>query len=257
MPAYVFEQGGGHLSAQYTITLKSLLDNYFDLGLNKYPIFDENYRITLNTKLINYYLPYEIGMETAPLFKQRLNQAMALIMPLYNQYYEAESYKIDPLTNFKSTENYDRNRGDKTHRSDSAHSDAENNTKRTDDNVSTRDTSTDTFGIRQDTPQTNVTRQDINNGLYASETNQADGTENERGTDNRNVNEDNTGRADSTLDSNINVATTEDYIRTISGYRGVSPQNLINELYSSFVNIDQMIIEDPKIRECFMLVYHI
>lgn len=264
MPAYNYTAEGGHLSSKYTILLKTLLDNYFDLGLDKYPIFDEKYRVTLNTKLINRYILYEIGWETPHLFKQRLNQVMEEIMPLYNQYYEADLYEIDPLTNYKSTENYDMTRGDKTNRADKAHSDAENKTDRNDTTDRTEDRTgesnknTDTFTITNDTPQTRITRQNLNDGIFASETGQADGNENVTDKDNSKINqklksdEQNTGSADSTLDSNISVDTTQDYIRTLSGYRGVSPQYLLNELYDSFVNIDQMIIEHEMIKRLFM-----
>ena len=37
--------------AKYTVTIKSLLDNNFNFGLDSYPIFDENYRETLNENI--------------------------------------------------------------------------------------------------------------------------------------------------------------------------------------------------------------
>ena len=55
--------------AHYTITIRSLIQNNFDFGLNEYPIFNETYRNTLNTHILNYYYENEIGFETAELFK--------------------------------------------------------------------------------------------------------------------------------------------------------------------------------------------
>lgn len=37
--------------AVYTVQLKTLIENHFDIGLKNYPIFDENYRKILNEKL--------------------------------------------------------------------------------------------------------------------------------------------------------------------------------------------------------------
>ena len=39
------------IMAKYTITIKSLIDNNFDFGLQNYPIFNETYRNTLNNNL--------------------------------------------------------------------------------------------------------------------------------------------------------------------------------------------------------------
>ena len=40
--------------ASYTTTIKSLLDNHFDLGLKDYPIWNETYRNTLNKKRLDH-----------------------------------------------------------------------------------------------------------------------------------------------------------------------------------------------------------
>ena len=66
--------------AHYTITIKTLQENGFDFGLNDYPIFDESYRSTLNSNILNYYFESEIGVETPALFKKLLNDRMKLIM---------------------------------------------------------------------------------------------------------------------------------------------------------------------------------
>jgi hypothetical protein len=76
--------------AHYTITILALQKNNFDFGLRNYPIFDENYRNTLNSNILNYYLESEIGFETANLFKRILNDRMQLIMPKYNKMYNAQ-----------------------------------------------------------------------------------------------------------------------------------------------------------------------
>lgn len=54
-----------------------------------YPIFDENYRATLETMILKHYYMWEIGAETAGLFKLWLNERMNEIMPKYNLMYSA------------------------------------------------------------------------------------------------------------------------------------------------------------------------
>ena len=71
--------------AKYTITIKTLIDNNFDFKMNNYPIFDENYRETLNNNILNHYYENEIGFETASLFRFYLNQKLNEIMPYYNE----------------------------------------------------------------------------------------------------------------------------------------------------------------------------
>ena len=36
------------IMSKYTTTIKTLIDNNFDFKMTSYPIFDENYRETLN-----------------------------------------------------------------------------------------------------------------------------------------------------------------------------------------------------------------
>ena len=76
--------------SKYTITIKNLIDNNFDFQMTSYPIFDENYRDTLNQNILNHYYEDEIGFETAPLFRHYLNQTLNEIMPKYNAMYLAQ-----------------------------------------------------------------------------------------------------------------------------------------------------------------------
>lgn len=75
--------------ARYTVTIRDLLQNNFDLGLKDYPIYDEAHRKTLNNMILNHYMMSEIGAETPALFKLYLNNTMNEIMPKYNLLYRA------------------------------------------------------------------------------------------------------------------------------------------------------------------------
>lgn len=62
-----------------------------------FPIFDENYRKPLCIKILRHYYTREIGEETCGLWKLRLEARMNEIMPYYNQLYESELLKFNPL----------------------------------------------------------------------------------------------------------------------------------------------------------------
>lgn len=75
----------------YTLTLYQLLQNGYNLGLEFYPIFNEDYRGQLNKKIKNRYMFNEIGFETPERFIMELNSRMDLIMPYYNDLYNSYS----------------------------------------------------------------------------------------------------------------------------------------------------------------------
>lgn len=62
-----------------------------------FPIFDENYRLPLEIKILRYYYTREICEETVGLWKLRLQNKLNLIMPYYNQLYKSELIKFNPL----------------------------------------------------------------------------------------------------------------------------------------------------------------
>lgn len=62
---------------------------YKGIGLDRYPIFDEAYRATLNDKIINHFYFREIGFETAAQFAWYMKQTMWEVMPKYNRLYRA------------------------------------------------------------------------------------------------------------------------------------------------------------------------
>lgn len=70
------------------------------------PMFEgetAEHRALLFKKILLKYYTREIGYETVGLWKLKLNQRMMEIMPYYNQLYESELIKFDPLKNVDST----------------------------------------------------------------------------------------------------------------------------------------------------------
>lgn len=201
--------------AKYTITIGSLIKNNFNFGLDTYPIFDNNYRSTLNTKILNHYYNNEIGFETPELFKFYLNNKLNEIMPYYNTLYEnLKLYDNNLMSNVNLKEILSRE---------------------TKNNVSTQSNSkTDTRNLFQDTPQGSLKETDIDNLRYAT---------------NLTLNDSNITDNTSSLGDG-----TENYVKTIIGNNGSKyTYELLNELKNAILNIDMMIIND--LNELFMGVF--
>lgn len=73
-----------------------------------FPIFDETYRLPLEIKILRYYYTREICEETVGLWKLRLQNKLNLIMPYYNQLYESELIKFNPLYDVDLTTDHKR-----------------------------------------------------------------------------------------------------------------------------------------------------
>lgn len=71
-----------------------------------YPIFDENYREHLESKIISHFYTREIGLETVGLFKHHLKNKMREMMPYYNQMYLSEKLKFDPFMNTEMNDSH-------------------------------------------------------------------------------------------------------------------------------------------------------
>jgi len=84
---------------EYTLELRTVIDleGRDNIGLNDYPIFDEQYRDALNNKIIEHFWNREIGMESVSMFRQQLRRKMHEIMPYWNQHYKATQIQFDPL----------------------------------------------------------------------------------------------------------------------------------------------------------------
>ena len=113
-----------------------------------YPIFDENYRSVLETKIIKHYYTREIAAETVGLWKFWLNERMNRIMPYYNQLYKSELLDFNPLydTDITTDSNrnikHEENTTDSNVRTDNTSRDENGSETRT-DNLASSNTRTD------------------------------------------------------------------------------------------------------------------
>lgn len=127
-----------------------------------FPIFDEKYRIPLETKILRYYYTREICDETVGLWKLRLYNRLNLIMPYYNQLYESALLKFNPLYDVDLTT---------TH-------------TRTNDHTQNDTKSGETHNTHEDHTITGFEKSGSENGKFETN-NSKEGTSNTDGSDNK------------------------------------------------------------------------
>ena len=211
--------------AKYTITIKTLIDNNFDFQMTKYPIFDENYRETLNHNILYHYYENEIGFETASLFRLYLNQRLNEIMPKYNELYKAQKNLIDNnllLNNVNLTETLS----------------GQNATTTSSTSQSTNNGTSNNKNLFQDTPQGQISNTDIDNQTWATNLTL------DRNTTNNTIND----------SSNATGSGTNSYLKTIIGNNGGKFNiDILNDIKNNLMNIDLMIINE--LYDLFMQIF--
>lgn len=203
--------------ATFTKRLKDVIkEEGPNIGLNLYPIFDEEHRKVLNQKIIDQYWNREIGQESVSMWRLAMSRKMNLIMPLYNQHYELSAIKLEALSTVDSTMT-----GTNTGASESTGTGTNDSTS----NASSR-------AVASDTPQTAL--QD--NADYA--TSMQD-----------NISESKAGSESLQTEKSKQDASTEN---RATGYQGHQPL-LILQARQTLINIDEMIVLD--LEELFMQVF--
>lgn len=94
---YICETYAGYDHSQGYDKINDIIKDSHEKVIGDYPIFDENYREVLDTKILRHYYTREICEETVGLWKLRLNTRMNEIMPYYNKMYESELIKFNPM----------------------------------------------------------------------------------------------------------------------------------------------------------------
>lgn len=122
--------------SRYTTELQNIILSEFDLGMDLYPIFSEEYRASLNAKIFSHYYFHEIGFETVSRFKHYLNATMNEIMPYYNQLFQSQLLAINPLLTFERKVNSTKDVGSTNVE------DLSNTTVKTLDNITNQSTNT-------------------------------------------------------------------------------------------------------------------
>lgn len=257
-----------------------------------FPIFDENYREVLCTKILRHYYTREIGLETYGLWKLKLQTKLNEIMPYYNKLYKSELLKFNPLYDVNMTTV---NSGSKTGESTNIGNNENKRTSNRQDKLSAVQTDEDsrtntltgsnseesdslTAGnnvnrdMYSDTPQGALTGVESGNYLTnarkvtgetnASEVGKRTGTSNStESSSGRNSSVNTKEESGSGSETNTGFTqtvdkskNTEDYVMQVMGKTGgVSYAKLLKEFRDTFLNIDMEIIKD--LGELFMLLW--
>ena len=191
-------------------------------------------REQLNNKILNYYKYREIGFETVGRFLDELETSLNEIMPYYNQLFYSADQDFNMIYNVDYVRTIDRDR------------DNTSNTTATSNTTTSESTTSNNKTVSSDTPQSNIStaNTDIDNVEYANNISWNKDTGSGSGTSN--------GSATTSGTANESESTVE----TTKGNFGVtSAQDLIKKYREIIINIEQQIINDPRISELFMLVY--
>jgi len=88
----------------YGPRLSDIIEKYgYDLKLDDYPIYDENFRPVLNQRILDHFWLREIGAETIPDFIFYLNRTMRENMPVYNPVFAKLAQDTDLISNVDTT----------------------------------------------------------------------------------------------------------------------------------------------------------
>ena len=95
---YICEEAAGYDESKGYNDVDKIIEDSVDIVFPfSFPIFDESYRNVLLTKILRHYYTREIGFETVGLWKLKMQTKLNEIMPFYNQLYNSELIKFNPL----------------------------------------------------------------------------------------------------------------------------------------------------------------
>ena len=231
--------------AKYTIELRKVCDFYTREEVEKwfksYELTDfltpEQIEIITNAniwnkdklakKIVDHYFMREIGFESPALFSHYAKVTMQELMEEKLPLIYSSSIKYDPLINVDYTETFEREQ------EGTASNNGESN--------SNSNSNSESININNQTPQTRITKQDLETGAYANNVAQSD--------NNSNINDKTTTKNDGSSKSN------ESYKKQIKGNSGVSAtaQKMIEQYRQNIIAIDRDIIQELNI--LFMGLY--
>ena len=229
-----------------------------------WPIFDENYRNVLETKILKHYYTREIGLETYGLWKLKLDTKLNEIMPYYNQLYKSALLEFNPFYDVDITRNHTgKKTGAEALKGDVTVNgqvivDTHGNVNTMDNTTVNNTTTSDNLDKYAATPQGALDnlRNDkyLTNARMITDTNNSNGTTNGKTDTSTDSTTDTTTNTTTTTTNNTTINNTEDYLETVKGKQGTqSYAGLLLEFRETFLNIDMMVIED--LSELFMNIW--
>lgn len=210
--------------------VEDVLNKSWNKIFSDFPIFDEQYRAELCKKILRHYYTREICCETVGRWKLFLDDKMKNIMPYYNQLYQSELLKIQPLVSV-----------DRSVKHDGFGSESNTTTRNgTNSSQTSANGSTDTWSYYSDTPQGGLS--DIESNEYLTNATHNKGTDSTSSTLSGSSS-DNENRTDERSDS---------YVDKILATEGNQSEMLL-KFRETFLNIDMMVIDELK--DLFFTLY--
>ena len=205
--------------------LKEVLDYGYDLKLNDYPIYDEEFRPILNQRIVDHFYLREIGAESIEIFIFYLNRTMRENMQWLNPVFaKLADPQYDPFENIDTTTDY--------HQTGSGTNTSTGTTK----DHSTADS--DRQAVNTNTPQVNLAGKDPmdygNSGVFEKSSSSSDGNS-----------------TNSTDGQQTNLA---DYIGHTHGQQGQLKFDVLRQWLDLYVNPLNEVFE--VLEPCFMQLWN-
>lgn len=216
--------------------------------LNKYNIWSKD---KLAKLIVDHFYMREIGFETPALFKHYAIVTMEEIMQEKLPLIYTLALDYNPLINVDYTETFERSANQNQKINGNINNTTTAHGKGTSQSTANNDTSG--LNINNDTPQGNITKQNLDTGTYASSVNQSD--TNSSSEQNTNTTNDNTVTDENTSTQNSTNDTLENYTRNWKGNQGISAtyQAMIKQFRENIVSINKDIINE--LQTLFMGLY--
>lgn len=263
---YICEVEAGYDVSQGFSKIDEILDRavpkIFDF---EWPIFDEEYRVPLEKKILRHFYTREIGCETYGHWKLMLQNKLCEIMPYYNQLYKSELLMagVNPLNDVDYTKTGNRTDDGADTRTTESSGTGNTEVKSTNKVVrSATDSGTNEAVVSgnqghvrkySDTPQGALSG--VESGTYLTEAEVNTDTDNTTTTTTTSNKENATDQTDSsgtsknttseTTNSRGTTNNTAEYLERVTGKMGgTSYAKLLRELRESFLNIDGLVLKD-------------
>lgn len=260
---FICESVAGETSSQGFDDINDIIETAAPSIFNfDFPIFDEEYRLPLEIKILRHYYTREICEETVGLWKLRLQDRLCMIMPYYNKLYQSELLDFNPFYDVDLSRTHSRQNAGNETRTDNGtrgtmgtRTDTQTNNTATSTSETHSDSATQ-WDLYSDTPQggiegINADTDSVANNTYLTNarkiTNAESGQSSGTGQVATTVSDNETTSVSETTNNTGTTAITsaEDYIEHVSGKQGsMSYSKMLEEFRKSFLNIDKMVIDD-------------
>lgn len=193
-----------------------------------FPLFNEDYRLTLESKILKHYYTREIAFETFGLWKIKLDTRMNEIMPYYNKLYYSAELTFDPLHDVDLT------------RINSGTSESGQNTQSTSRATNTQHGTNQDINKYSETPSGALVN--VISGQYLTNANVDDSTST------------NTGESESEASGSDHATNLTEFSEHITGKQGGKTfPEMIKDYRDALINVDLQVIE--ALSDLFFTMY--